>query len=198
VGLATTEARDLVGAVAARIAHVVDPVCSVAALAGVVRDAAAGVVVTRAGAVEPLPGIPGHRLLHPPSDVLDIVREQFDSGLSVTSFVWPLAATSPSAPMIVRVTGLATANQPMRYLSGIVILSAAGDLAGLTERHLRLLGLLIEDQPPWRVAATLGLSRRTLADEIATVNVRLGTRDQLGSVLAAVNRGLYIPSVPDR
>lgn len=61
---------DLLAALAPVIAAAVDPMHTIAAMAQIVVDAVAGVVVTQTGDTVPVPGLPGHRVLAVGSPVL--------------------------------------------------------------------------------------------------------------------------------
>jgi hypothetical protein len=81
--------RQVVAAITTAIADVLDRTQDIARTARLVRGARAGTVLTRAGDVLPLPGLPGDRLLDPGSPALAIAARELASGGACTSFLTP-------------------------------------------------------------------------------------------------------------
>jgi hypothetical protein len=132
--------RQILAAVTRVIADDLDRTQQISAIARIVAAAEAGVVLTRGGDALPLPGLPDDRLLAPDSPILAAAAHELSAGGPYTSFLAPLA--SPDGERLVRVTALDCALPDLDHLSAAVLLSAAGDLRGLTPVDLRVLGQL--------------------------------------------------------
>jgi DNA-binding CsgD family transcriptional regulator len=184
--------RDLAGTLAPLIAAAVDPLRSVAAVAGIIRRAAAGVVLTRDGAVLPLPGLPGHPLLVAGSAVLTLAAGEFAEGDAHLAFLCP-SPTEPGGEGQVRVTVLATPVEAPSYLCVIVVVSPPGDLHGLTRRELEVLGLLVEGRGNQRIAADLLIAERTVAAHVEHILVKLAVPSRAAAAVTALRLGLFVP-----
>src|SRR4051794_37985902 len=86
------DACDLAQLLAEQVAVAVDPLRSLTTIAGMVRGATAGIVLAPSGAVLPLPGLPGHRLLVAGSGVLAAAVGQPAGDGPYVSFLAPLPA----------------------------------------------------------------------------------------------------------
>src|SRR3954468_1461272 len=123
------------------LARGVDPMRSLLSAARLVPGAKAGVVLCRDGGIAPIPGLAEDELLTTGSAVLRAARAVVHSARVYASFLWPRGA--PHAPDgHVRVTVLTSTDDVPRLLSGMLLLSPAGDLRGLTPRELEVLGLV--------------------------------------------------------
>jgi DNA-binding CsgD family transcriptional regulator len=141
-------------------------------VARVVQGAAAGVVLYRDGGTAPLPGFGDDALLAGESRVLDEARVALQDGHVHTSFQWPRGGRhAPDGH--VRVTVLVATDDEPRLLPGLVLLSPAGDLRGLTPRELEILGLLSDGCPNQAIARALGVAPRTVAAHVKHILVRL-------------------------
>lgn len=189
----TEAARDLITTLASVIAHAVDPLRSITAAARIVTDAQAGVVLARGGATLPLPGLGGHPLLAPGSPVLAVAAQQLADRSTYASFLCPYRQQQ-SVERHARVTVLACTSQPALHLAAAVLLSAPGDIRGLTDRELEILGLLIEGTSYHRIAATLGLSEYATAAHLEDIRFKLEASTRALAMLRADRRGLYVPS----
>src|SRR4029453_10751234 len=65
------------------------PLQSVAAVAGIVGGAYAGIVLTRSGNTLALSGLPDHSLLTVGSNLLAVVAQRVTGGGAYGSFLWP-------------------------------------------------------------------------------------------------------------
>ncbi|NMH96159.1 helix-turn-helix transcriptional regulator [Pseudonocardia acidicola] len=185
---ATDAARDLAGRLAPLIAHAVDPMRQVSTLAGIVRKAVAGVVLTRFGHVLPLGRLPGHRLLRTRSAVALTAARHLDDGADRARFLCP-----DTGHHLLRVTALRCPPQPPHHLWAIVLLSPPEDLHGLTPFDLTILGLLLDGWPDWRIAAWLHLAEGTITGRIPHITAMLGATDRAPAISRAARLGLYIP-----
>jgi DNA-binding CsgD family transcriptional regulator len=185
-------ARDLLGAVAPLIAHAVDPMRSVSAVAGTVHDAVAGVVVTQAGSALPLPGRPSRPLLSTGSALLRAAIDQLAGGGVQATFLCPVAAAD-SVSEWVRVTALSAPRDPPYYFTAVVTVSPAGDLHGLTRRELEVLGLLVEGWPNAAIAFDLGITGRTVAAHIEHILEKFGVTSRTVAAVSALRLGLFVP-----
>jgi DNA-binding CsgD family transcriptional regulator len=183
---------DVLGALTPLIAHAVDPMRSVSAVAAVVDDAIAGVVVTRGGAALPLPGLPAHPLLGSGSAVLRAAAGQLAGGGVHATFLCPSpAASGPYDP--VRVTALSAPLDPPYYFSAVVTVSPSRDLYGLTGRELEVLGLLVEGWPNGAIAFDLGITERTAAAHVEHILAKLGATSRTIAAVSALRLGLFVP-----
>jgi DNA-binding CsgD family transcriptional regulator len=187
----TVGARDLVGALTPMIAAAVDPMRSISMVAGMVGDATAGTVLTRAGDPLPLPGLSSHLLLRAGSIVLPVAASQL-AGRTVASFLCPYRE-GESADHQVRVTVLACPRDVPDYLSAIVLVSPPGELHRLTSRELEVLGLLVEGWPNLRIAAILFLAERTVAAHLEHILAKLAVPTRAAAAALALRQGLYFP-----
>jgi DNA-binding CsgD family transcriptional regulator len=194
-------ARDLVGLLVAPIAAAVDPWRALATIAGLVHGAAAGVVLAPSGAVRPLPGLPGHLLLAAGSGVLAAAAVQRAGDGPHLSFLAPLpnakGREGAGAPTYVRVTVLTAPADLRPFAAAVVLVSPAGDLHGLGRRELQVLGWLVTGASNQRIAAALGITRRTVEAHVDHVRAKLGAPSRTAVAAGALRRGLFVPSSLD-
>jgi len=188
----TEAARDLIGTLAPMIANAVDPLRSITRVAGIVGDAQAGVVLTRARDPLPLPGLPTHPLLDVGSDVLNAAAERLTAGRVYSSFLCPYAAMdAPDGH--VRITMLACPLDSPQDMVAVVLVSPPGDLRGLTRRELEILGLIVEGWPNPRIAAALVVAQRTVNTHLEHILAKLGAPTRTLAAVRALRFGLYVP-----
>jgi DNA-binding CsgD family transcriptional regulator len=188
----TEASRDLIGRLAPLIASAVDPLRSIMKVAEIVGDAEAGIVLTRGGDPQPMPGLPAHPLLDPGSDVLVIAAERVANERAHGSFLFPY--TADGTPHVhVRITVLAGPSDPPRLLTGVVLVSPPGDLYGLTPRELEILGLLVEGWPNSRIADDLFVTRRTVNAHVEHILAKLDSGTRTLAAARAIRFGLYVP-----
>lgn len=199
-GQITDAARDLVRLLSTPIAVGVDPWRSLAALADLVEQATAGIVLTPAGAVQPLPGLPGHRLLTPGSAVLTAATGQLAEGGTQISFLAPVpdsadgGAVGDGAGTFLRITVLAAPPQMHHLATAVVLAGAAGDLHGLSLQELQVLGLLVTGASNERIAVALGITRRTVDGHVDHVRAKLAGRSRTAAAARALRLGLFVPA----
>ncbi|WP_246278836.1 LuxR C-terminal-related transcriptional regulator [Phytohabitans rumicis] len=184
----TEAVRDAVGLLAPAIADAVDPLRPIASAARLVHGATAGVVLTRAGAAQPLPGLPDHPLLAAGSTVLAVAAAQLAGALQYATFLCP---SGPADHL--RVTALAGPAWPPTAVTAAVVVGPPGDLSGLTRRELEILGLLVEGWANRRIAAGLGIADRTVAAHLEHVLAKLGAQSRTLAAVRAQRQGLYVP-----
>ena len=164
--------------------------------ARLVQGAAAGVAVCRDGGTAPLPGLADDALLAGGSGVLGAARAAIRDGHVYTSFVWPRGGRhAPDGH--VRVTVLTGADDVSNVLCGIVLLSPAGDLRGLTPRELEVLGLVVDGCSNLEIARELVVAPRTVAAHLEHILVKLGAPSRTLAAVRAERDGLYVPAGPD-
>lgn len=173
------------------IAYAIDPLRSVGSIAGIVADAVAGVVLTRAGDTVAVAGLPGHTLLVAGTPVLLAAAARVSAGQTLTAFLCPAGADT--GPGLLRVSVLACPPVPPGHLCAVVLLSPAPDLSGLTTYELRLLGLLAAGWSTARISATLNTTALVVADTLHHIVTKLGAPSRDLAVVRALRRGLYIP-----
>jgi DNA-binding NarL/FixJ family response regulator len=188
-------ARDLIGVLAAPIASAVDPLRSLSTIAGMVQRAAAGIVLAPSGAVLPLPGLSGHRLLAPGSGVLAAAVAQLAEGGPHAAFLSPLPNMdgAGSSEAHVRITVLAAPPDLQLYAAAVVLVSPAGDLHGLSRRELQVLGLLVTGASNERIAAALEITARTVAVHVEHVLAKLTAPSRTAAAARALRLGLFVP-----
>lgn len=171
------------------IAHVVDPLRTLSVLAGMVRDATAGVVLTRAGRTEELPGLPDARTVLDPA-TLSLVGTPAP-GRSWSRF---LAPGSGAGRPLVRVTVLACPPEPPGYHRSLVLVSPPPpDAYGLTRRELQVLGLLVEGRSNAAIASALRITARTAVGHLEHIMVKMGAESRTAAAVRADRQGLYVP-----
>jgi DNA-binding CsgD family transcriptional regulator len=188
----TEAARDLIGTMAPTIAKAVDPTRSLAELARIINPARAGTLLTRAGNTLPLTGLPGHQLLDVGSAVLAVATQQLLTSGGYGSFLCPDTAHD-AVTSHVRITMLACPPDAPQYVVAVVLLSPPGDLHGLTDRELEILGLLVEGWPNRRIAAALFITQRTVAAHVEHILPKLDAPTRTLAAIRALRLGLYVP-----
>lgn len=189
--------RDQLAALAPLIAHAVDPMNTLTALADLVTAATAGVVLTHAGNTQPLTGLTEHQLLAPGSAVLHKATACMTSGDQHAAFL----ATDHARDGLrryLKATVLACPTLPPGHWRAVILLSPAGDLHGLTHRELRILGQLIAGWTHPRITDHLRLPRHALLAAVENVRTKLGAPTRDAAVIRAADQGLYLPPAPTR
>jgi DNA-binding CsgD family transcriptional regulator len=186
-------ARDALGVLASSIASAVDPLRSLATLAGLVHTASAGTVLAPSGAVLPLPGLPDHRLLAPGSGALAAATAQLAQGGPLVSFLAPLP-DADGAGTHARITVLAAPPDLRLFAAAVILVSPAGNLHGLSRRELQVLGLLVTGASNERIAAAMGISARTVAVHVEHVRAKLAAPSRTAAAARALRLGLFVPS----
>ncbi|OJF11954.1 LuxR C-terminal-related transcriptional regulator [Couchioplanes caeruleus] len=181
----------LLARVGGLVAHAVDPMRTIAAMAGLVTDAVAGVILTRGGNTEALPGLPGHRLLAPGSPVLEEATSCYRDGDSRAGFLTP--TRPPDPPGYLKVTMLACVDQLPHHLTAVVVLHPAGDLHHLSHREMATLGHLITGGTPEQIAAVLHIPLSSVIASLEQARTKLGARSSAAAVMRAADLGLYLP-----
>jgi len=188
----TTRARRGLAALAPVIAQGIDPLRSLLATVRLVHGATAGTALRRDGGQEPLPGLNSAALLALGPQVLATARSRVGDGQVCSAFLWPRrGAHAPDGH--VRITVLAAPDDAPTALSGVVLLSPASDLRGLTPRELEVLGLVVEGRSNQEVAKALVVSPRTVAAHVEHVLVKLDAPTRTLAAVRAEREGLYVP-----
>ena len=187
------EARHLLLRISPILARGIDPMRSLLMAARVVQGARAGVVLHRSGGVGPLPGLVDDALLAHDSAVIGAARAAIAEGHVYTSFLWPCGGRhAPDGH--VRVTVLTGPDDVSRLIPGMVLLSSAGDLRGLTHRELQVLGLVIEGCANQEIARALVVAPRTVAAHMEHILFKLGAPSRTLAAVRAERAGLYVPT----
>lgn len=187
----TDDDSALLARLAPTIAAAVDPLRSLAVLAGMVEHAAAGIVVTRAGDPLPLPGLSSHVLLRPGSRLLPVAVDEL-AGHQHASFLCPYREAD-ARDRQVQVTVIACPTDLPEYLLAVALISPALDVRGLTPRELEILGLLVAGWPNARIAAGLFVTARTVATHVEHILAKLSVPTRAAAAVLALRRGLYTP-----
>jgi DNA-binding CsgD family transcriptional regulator len=194
-GRVSEVARDLIGLLATPIAAAVDPLRSLATIAGIVQQATAGIVLAPSGAVLPLPGLPDHRLLAPGSAVLTAACAQLGQGGEHAAFLTPLPAPEDAdgGQPHVRITVLAAPPDLWPFAAAVVLLSPAPDLHGLSRRELQVLGWLVTGASNQAIAAGLGITARTVEVHVDHLRAKLAAPSRTAAAARALRLGLFVP-----
>jgi DNA-binding CsgD family transcriptional regulator len=179
------------------VARGIDPLRSLAVAARVVKGATAGAVLCRDTATRPLPGLHDDPLLASGSALVALACSCLDDGQPYTSFLWPLGGPHAQDGHV-RVTVLASGEDPSTGLLGTVVLSPAMDLRGLTPRELEVLGLLIDGCSNQQIAAALIVAPRTVAAHIEHILAKLDAPSRTLAAVRAERDGLYVPAAAGR
>jgi DNA-binding CsgD family transcriptional regulator len=185
-------ARDVIETVAPMITAAIDPLSTIAGLAGLVADAQASGVVSRCGAVHPLPGMPSHPLLRTDSRVVPIALMKLTNRRTHTAFLCPWA-DDDGHDGYVRVTSVACLPRAPHYFTALVLVSPPGDLHGLTRRELEVLGLLVDGRANHHIATTLFITERTVAAHLEHIRTKLNASTRTVAAVRSLRQALYIP-----
>jgi DNA-binding CsgD family transcriptional regulator len=186
----TDAAREVLGALAATMADAVDPLRSISAASGLIDHACGGVLLSRDGRTQGLPGLPGHAILARGSRLLDVAVRQLGE-TAHTAFLCPYDADGVHRHL--RVTVLACPELPPAHVMAAVVVAPAGDLGRLTRRELEVLGLLVEGCSNRRIASAFRLTERTVATHLEHILAKLHAPTRTLAAVYALRRGLYIP-----
>jgi DNA-binding CsgD family transcriptional regulator len=170
----------------------IDPVRSLTASATFVGRAWAGVVLLPDRGVTYLPGLSEDELLAADSALIGAARDAIEEGQNYTSFVWPRGSRQ-SPDGYVRVTVLACGSELAAVTRGVVVLSPAPRLRGLTPRELEVLGHVIEGCSNLEIARALSVAPRTVAAHLEHILVKLDATSRTLAAVRAERAGLYVP-----
>lgn len=173
------------------LVHAVDPVQSMAIAALLVHGATAGVVLLPTHGSGPLPGLPDDELLTAGPALLDAARAAIGAGQLYATFLWPRVGRAPGD--YVRVTVVSSGDDLRTVLAGVVLLSPAPQLHGLTPRELQVLGLVIEGCSNHEIAHALVVAPRTVAAHLEHILVKLQAGSRTLAAVRAERAGLYVP-----
>jgi DNA-binding CsgD family transcriptional regulator len=191
-------ARNRLSRLLPRLIPGVDPLRSMAAGAILVHGANAGVVLLpeRRG-VGRMPGLPGDELFAVGSELLESARAAIGDGQMYASFLWPRGGRhAPDGH--VRVTVLGCDDGLQTVLTGVVVLSPAGDLRGLTPRELEVLGLVIDGCSNQEIARELVIAPRTVAAHVEHILAKLHAGSRTLAAVRAERAGLFVPALRPR
>jgi DNA-binding CsgD family transcriptional regulator len=174
-----------------KLASGIDVVRALGASAVLVGGARAGVVLLPGRGVIRLPGLPDDELFSPGSALVPAARDALEEA-EHASFLWPRGdRRTPDG--LVQVTALACDRELGAVASGIVVLSPAPHLRGLTPRELEVLGHVIEGCSNLEIARALGVAPRTVAAHVEHILVKLDAPSRTLAAVRAERAGLYVP-----
>jgi hypothetical protein len=190
---ATPADRDLTGVLAPLIARAVDRLPAIRLIAGVVPDVIAGAVLTAAGNIVPLPGLPLDPVLAAGSPAIAEVVGRLAVGDRYVTFLHPALDTGAGA--LLRVTALDCSNEAADHLRAAVLLSPEPDLHGLSRYDLQVLGLIVAGwEDDRRIAAALGSTPEEVGETARRAMRLLGTPSWPGLAVCALRKGLFLPA----
>jgi len=167
-----------------------DPVRSLTLAARLVRGAASGVVLVGDGTSEALPGLTIDPLLRAGTTVLQLAHADIRAGHTYTTFLWPADREGPAH---IRVTVIAATETTLTRHVGVVLLSAATDLRGLTPRELEVLGYVVDGCSNREISHRLVLAPRTVAAHVEHILAKLEAPTRTFAAVRACREGLYVP-----
>lgn len=167
-----------------------DPVRNLTSAARLVKGAASGVVLLGDGGADVLPGLTMDPLLRAGTTVLKLAHATIRAGHTYTTFLWPARRGRLDH---VRVTVIATIETTPTLHLGIVILSPALELRGLTPRELEVLGYVVDGCSNQEIAAQLVLAPRTVATHLEHILAKLEAPTRTLAAVRACREGLYVP-----
>jgi DNA-binding CsgD family transcriptional regulator len=186
----TDAAREILGDLSTTMANALDPLRTISAASRLVRGAVGGVLLSRDGRTQPLPGLPGHALLAPGSALLAAAAAQLDQ-TAYAAFLCPYDPDGDDRHL--RVTVLACPGVPPAHVVAAAVVAPAGDLGRLTRRELEVLGLIVEGCSNRRIASSLRLTERTVTTHLEHILAKLDAPTRTLAAVYALRRGLYIP-----
>ena len=170
----------------------IDPVRSLATSAASVSGARSGVVLLPGSGVTRIPGLSDDVLLSADSALVDAARDAIGEGQRYATFLWPRGSRQlPDG--YTRVTVLACDRDLQTAARGVVVLSPAGRLRGLTPRELEVLGHVIEGCSNLEIARALMIAPRTVAAHIEHILFKLDATSRTLAAVRAERAGLYVP-----
>jgi DNA-binding CsgD family transcriptional regulator len=191
----TPAVRRRLAAQALVLAHGIDPMRSLLTVTRLVRGATAGTVLRKDGRTVPLPGMDDDPLLTVGSPVLTAARGRIADGQVYSSFLWQRGGSHAPGGHA-RVTALAAPDDVPAVLGGVVLLSPAPDLHGLTPRELEVLGFLVDGYSNQEIARTLVVAPRTVAAHVEHLLVKLDAPSRTLAAVRVEREGLYVPAIP--
>jgi DNA-binding CsgD family transcriptional regulator len=188
-------ARRRLARLAPLLARGVDPLASLLAGARLVEGVTAGTARRADGGCQVVPGLATDALLLPGSAALAAAWRRVGDRQICSSFVWPLGGGhAPDGHA--RVTVLSTPDDVGAGLAGLVLLSPAPPLQGLTPRELEVLGFLVEGCTNADIGRRLVVTPRTVATHLEHILAKLGTPTRTHAAVRAERDGLYVPAAP--
>ncbi len=165
---------------------------TVTAAATLVPNAVGAAVLTRGGAVLPLPGLPDHSLLAPGSHLLQTASAQTAAN-GTSSFTCPWDGTGAQDGYL-GVTAIDCRRQnPSDHLMAALILHPPPDVLGLAPLDLAVLGYLLDGWFEPAIADARGIRLSLLRDRLERICTQLEAPTLIIAMLRASRKGLYIP-----
>jgi DNA-binding NarL/FixJ family response regulator len=93
----------------------------------------------------------------------------------------------------VRVSVLDCRGEGADHLRGVVLVSPAPDLRGLSHRELQVLGFVVAGRPAEHIAVALGTTVGDVLDCTRRSMYLLATPSRTGLAVRALREGLYLP-----
>lgn len=184
--------RDRLSTLLPRVTSGIDPVRSLAAAVGLVGGAVAGVILLPHGRVGRLPGLADDELLAAGSGLIEAARDAIGNRQTVASFLWPRGSRQ-TPDGYARVTVFACERSLHQVVCGMVVLSPATRLRGLTPRELEVLGHVIEGCSNLEIARALAVAPRTIAAHLEHILFKLDATSRTLAAVRAERGGLYVP-----
>jgi hypothetical protein len=184
--------RELIGAVSRVMAHAVDRMRTIRAAARLVRGAEAGVLLTRAGSVLPLPGMAFDPVLAAGSPVLAEAAARLDAGDAHAAFLHPAPGAALTGALL-RVSVLDCRGENLDHLRAVVLVSPDPELRGLTYRELEILGFVVAGRTDEHISSAMETTPLVVADCIHRSMQLLAAPSRTGLAVRALREGLFLP-----
>lgn len=191
----TDEVRRRLETLTPLVAQAVDPMRSVLAMTHLVEHAIAGVMLLGDGDTALIPGFVDDPLLAHDAPLPDAARRALAGGRLHATFLWP-GGPERAYRGYVRVTVLTGPDGLGNGSAGMVLLSPAGPLHGLTGRELEVIGLIIEGCSNADIADALVIAPRTVATHLEHILAKLDASSRTLAAIRAERSGLYVPQRP--
>ncbi|WP_144750946.1 helix-turn-helix transcriptional regulator [Curtobacterium pusillum] len=175
-----------------RLAAGIDPIRALEAATSLIGGARAGVVLLPDQGVVGLPGLADDELLTAGSALIAAARDAVSEWSNPASFLWPRGSRQ-SPDGYLRVTVLPCGRDLDTVACGVVVLSPAPRLRGLTPRELEVLGHVIEGCSNLEIARALRVAPRTIAAHLEHILVKLDAPSRTLAAVRAERAGLYVP-----
>jgi hypothetical protein len=181
----TTDHVDLVAGARPLLAHALDRMPALAAVAQLVDDPIGGAVLSRGGRCLSVPGMPMHPLLTPTSPVVEVARTQAASTGDHARFLCPWSGS------LLRVTVLNCLDERTDHLSAMVVLNIPNGHVELGLTDLQVLGALLDGWSLARISAECAVP--AVAQHLEHLARQLGCPSVHALLMQASAQGLYIP-----
>ncbi len=181
--------RELVQALGATLANVVDPTQSARFLLSLIEPGAFAIALSRAGDVVRLAGVPGHVLLAEGAQLPRHAHSLTErDGRRHTRFLWPADDRRWH-----RISVIPCRADGIEGCDAVVTIAAETLVIELTRRELEVLTMLTSGWSNAEIGSRLWISPRTVGTYVEQVLGKLGVPTRAAAAARAVADGLIVP-----